>query len=144
MQGSNLCFALGQVGYRRLPLKDKKPRDTFALAYLGALLVTVASLLFGLGQWPTTLNIAQVGTLAYLGIVASGIGFFLWNVGATRTSASVLAVFNNVKIPLAIAVSLLIFGESANLVRLTIGGGLMLFALWLPSSTSSIHGPCRR
>ena len=48
----------------------------------------------------------QGAVLVYLGIVASGIGFFLWNAGARRSAPGVLAVGNNLKIPLAAAVFL--------------------------------------
>lgn len=133
MQGSNLCFALGQVWYRRLDRGPRPAQETFALAYLGAVLVTGASTLMNLGSFPTSLTFTQTWTLAYLGIVASGICFFLWNLGATRTNAAVLAVFNNVKVPLAVLVSLVVFGESTDLFRLGVGGGLMVAALWLSS-----------
>jgi drug/metabolite transporter (DMT)-like permease len=73
----------------------------------------------------------QTWILVYLGIVASGVGFFLWNLGATRVSAGTLAVMNNAKIPLAVACSLLFFGESADLPRLLLGGGLMAVAVVL-------------
>ena len=38
-----------------------------------------------------TLHGPQLLTLAYLGVIASGLGFFLWNVGATRYSSFVSA-----------------------------------------------------
>ena len=66
-----------------------------------------------------------------LGVAASGLGFFLWNRGATRVSAGTLAAMNNVKIPLAVACSLVVFGEQADLPRLFLGGGLMASAVWL-------------
>jgi len=69
--------------------------------------------------------------LLYLGLLASGVGFFLWNVGATRVEAGILAVFNNVKIPLAVLVSLLFFREHADWLRLLCGGGIIALALWL-------------
>jgi drug/metabolite transporter (DMT)-like permease len=59
------------------------------------------------------------------------VGFFLWNVGATRVEAGTLAVFNNVKVPLAVLVSLLLFREHADWLRLVVGGGVMALALWL-------------
>jgi drug/metabolite transporter (DMT)-like permease len=40
---------------------------------------------------------------------------------------------NNLKIPLAVLVSFLVFGESANLPRLLAGGGLVLAAALLPT-----------
>ncbi|MFM7261548.1 MAG: hypothetical protein ACKO3W_13190, partial [bacterium] len=42
-------------------------------------------------------------TLIYLGVGASGVGFFLWNVGATKVAPATLAVMNNAKVPLGVA-----------------------------------------
>jgi drug/metabolite transporter (DMT)-like permease len=64
-------------------------------------------------------------------VIASGLGFFLWNLGATRVSAGTLAVMNNAKIPLAVACSLLFFGESASLPRLLLSLALLATAVWL-------------
>jgi drug/metabolite transporter (DMT)-like permease len=64
-------------------------------------------------------------------VIASGVGFFLWNYGARRVNAGTLAVFNNLKVPLAVAVSLIFFGESADPLRLALGGGIVLAALFL-------------
>lgn len=71
--------------------------------------------------------------IAYLGAIPSGLGFFLWNVGATRVNAGVLAAFNNAKVPLGIATSLLVFGETAEIGRLLIGGGVMALGVWVAS-----------
>ena len=38
---------------------------------------------------------------------------------------------NNAKIPLAVAVSLLVFGEKADLTRLALGGTVLGLAVWL-------------
>src|SRR3972149_6330006 len=65
----------------------------------------------------------QVLTLIYLGAVASGLGFFLWNVGARKVNGGTLAVFNDLKIPLAVAVSFIFFGEKASLPHPLIRGG---------------------
>ena len=69
--------------------------------------------------------------MLFLGFLASGLGFFWWNVGATKVLPSTLAVFNNLKIPLAVAVALVVFGEAANLTRLLICGAFMAAAVYL-------------
>jgi drug/metabolite transporter (DMT)-like permease len=99
----------------------------FALLYLGAVLV--AAVFAQRSLYGRCISPAQGLTQLYLGVIASGAGFFLWNVGARRTNAGTLAVFNNLKIPLAVAVSLLFFGEQTDLVRLCLGGALMAGAL---------------
>ena len=51
--------------------------------------------------------------LAYLGVVASGAGFYLWNTGAARVKAGELAVMNNLKSPLAVLVSIIFWKAGA-------------------------------
>jgi drug/metabolite transporter (DMT)-like permease len=68
--------------------------------------------------------------LLYLGALASGVGFFLWNIGVTKTGTGTLAVMNNAKIPLAVGCSLLFFGEHADLPRLAISLVLLTTAVW--------------
>ncbi|MSU69372.1 MAG: EamA family transporter [Opitutaceae bacterium] len=133
VQLSNAAFAIGQVLYRRMRTRhsELRDRDIFGLLYAGAFAVTLAVTLTHVNFASVSLTPKQAGTLLYLGAVASGLGFFLWNVGATRVSAGTLAVMNNAKIPLAVACSLLFFGESTDLPRLLIGGGMMLLAVRL-------------
>ena len=45
--------------------------------------------------------------ILYLGGVASGLGFFLWNKGASVSNPGTLAAFNNAVVPLAVLFSLL-------------------------------------
>ena len=134
MQLSNLCFAYGQIEYKRLrpSFSHFKDHQVYGLLYLGAAAVTaVATTLTGGWGSMAGLDLKQAGTLLYLGVLASGLCFFWWNKGAVLTNAGTLAVFNNLKIPLAVAVSLVVFGESTDLPRLIMGGSLMIFAIWI-------------
>ena len=132
VQLSNLAFAAGQIGYRRWrqAVPGPRDRDVFAWLYLGGTLVALLVLGVG-GGVPASLNASQAMTLLYLGVVASGLGFFLWNVGATRVGPGTLAVMNNAKIPLAVACSLLVFGERADPLRLAASLTLLGAAVWL-------------
>ncbi len=133
VQVSNLCFALGQVAYREVmrPYPHVRDGQVFGLLYIGGALAAGLPALFTTPWGNFTLLPNQALTLVYLGVVASALGFFLWNVGARRVNAGTLAIFNDLKIPLAVAVSLLFFGEQADLLRLLIGGGVVLAALAL-------------
>ncbi len=133
VQLSNLGFAFGQVYYKKVMLTSPglKDRQVFALPYLGGVLLTALSTTVFGGWSSLKLEGSQVLSLLYLGIVASGIGFFLWNYGARKVNNGALAIFNNLKIPLAVAVALLVFGESANLVTLLVGGLMIVLALAL-------------
>ncbi|WP_027961625.1 carboxylate/amino acid/amine transporter [Halomonas halodenitrificans] len=132
VQGANLCFALGQVGYRRLSaeLPEALPRySVFAWFYLGALIVAVPAfvLLGNAAALPTTG--IQWGVLLWLGLAASGLGYFLWNLGAVRVDAGALAIMNNVLIPAGLVVNLTIWNRDADLIRLGAGGAIILAAL---------------
>ncbi len=135
VQASNVCFALGQVFYRRSIPADKGWRDRYGFAwlFLGGTVAALPVMILGPCPLRGGLSGGQVLVLLYLGLLASGVGFFLWNVGATRVSAGLLAVFNNVKIPLAVVVSLVFFRERTDLLRLAMGGAAILSALWLNS-----------
>lgn len=133
IQFSNMCFALGQIYYKKMMIQNSavKEHSAFGLLYIGALLITAPAALVTTDWAALNLSFIQILTLLYLGIIASGLCFFLWNFGATRTNTGALAIFNNVKIPIGMALSLFVFGESGNLLRLISGGALIAFSLYL-------------
>jgi drug/metabolite transporter (DMT)-like permease len=137
MQAANLCFALGQVLYRRVaPASGKRDRDLMGLLYLGAAVVAVTTAAPTI-QWDRVwgMSLHQLMVLIYLGVVASGLGFFLFNAGARRTDIGTLAIFNNMKIPLAILASGLVFREPVDWSRLAVGGAVIALALGLNTVT---------
>jgi len=133
IQTANLAFAAGQVGYanlvRRYPV-DVPQHRFFGYFFLGGLLIAGPSfLIFGdASMLPDTTT--QWGVLIWLGIVASGLGLFLWNKGGTMVDAGTLAIMNNALIPAGILVNILFWNKDADLTRLVIGGMLILFSLW--------------
>lgn len=142
VQGANLCFALGQVGYKVLleRYQPVAPQHTiFGYFYLGALAVTLpAWWLLGTSVYPSTS--LQWGILLWLGLGASGLGYFLWNKGATLVNAGALAIMNNALVPAGLLVNLLIWNRDADLLRLSLGGALLLVSLlinqvWLKPKT---------
>jgi drug/metabolite transporter (DMT)-like permease len=133
VQGSNLCFAAGQLAYKRARAAYPAGRDHghFALLYVGALAATALFSAFDTNWTAFAPNAGQWLVLVYLGVLASGLCFFWWNLGATRVNTGTLAVFNNAKVPLGVACSLLFFGESTDLVRLAVSLALLGAAVWL-------------
>lgn len=133
VQASNFCFALGQVGYRRLARKIPGMRDAPVMAwmYAGAVLAALPFAVAGWDRARFSPDPGQWGVLLYLGVVASGIGFWLWNLGARRARLGTLAVMNNAKIPLGVAFSLLFFQETASPGRLILAGAAMVTAVFL-------------
>lgn len=139
LQGSNLSFATGQVLYRRMRMGDAAAYpDAFRVAWMylgGAILCAGWLLVAGDPTLGTVIHPdAPWAWLLYLGVVASGVGFFCWNRGARVVkNPGVLAVMNNAYIPMAILVNLGLFGEEVDMFRLipgTIVLGLSLLLVW--------------
>ncbi|WMS91742.1 carboxylate/amino acid/amine transporter [Pseudoalteromonas sp. HL-AS1] len=130
VQGANISFAVGQVTYKRLMNNNQlDDKAVFGWFFIGALIIaTICYALFGnSNKLPTT--ITQWGILIYLGLVASGLGYFMWNKGATLVNVGALAVMNNLLIPAGIIINVLIWNRDADIVRLSIGAAIMLGAL---------------
>jgi len=135
VQGANICFALGQVLYKKLledeALKGVRQSTIFGYFHFGALAVSLVAFgLFG-NSARITPDATQWAVLLWLGVVASGLGYFLWNRGATQVDSGILAIMNNAVVPLGLIVNLLLWGKEVNYATLLIGGGLILAALYL-------------
>lgn len=134
VQGANICFALGQVGYRRLAAELPPTlawHNVFGWFFIGAMLVALPAYLLLGNSAALPATPVQWGVLAWLGLVASGVGYFVWNQGATKVDAGTLAVMNNALIPAGLLVNLLIWNRDADIVRLLIGALIMGASLWL-------------
>lgn len=134
MQGANLCFAIGQVAYRRLAPRlgpDTALHTRFAWFFAGAW--PVAAISFALFGDTTKLphTVTQWGVLVWLGVGASGLGYYAWNRGVPQVNAGTLAVMNNVLIPAGLLVNLAIWNRDVDTLRLAIGGAIMVAALAL-------------
>jgi len=143
VQLSGICFALGQLLYcrtfvkHRAELHSKTDKNVFAWLYLGGFAVllplAVSDMLHKM-PWP---DLKQTLTIIYLGVIASGIAFFLWNRGARKVSAARLAVMNNLKIPAAVLISLLVFRERSNPFVLLSGATLIGLAIYMTTTAGA-------
>jgi len=133
VQISNIAFAFGQLYYKQLSAQSTSwsDRSVFGFLYLGAVILTALFSIFTTRFSQIQVSAPQVLVLIYLGLIASGVCFFLWNKGARFVNEGMLAIMNNLKIPLGIIASLILLGESTDYVRLAIGFGLMVGAAWL-------------
>ncbi|WP_457789513.1 carboxylate/amino acid/amine transporter [Pseudomonas sp. PL-6] len=132
LQLANFTFAAGQVLYKHLLLRHPSSEPQyrrFGFFYLGALLVALpAFLLLGNAErLPSTL--LQWSVLAWLGVVASGLGLYWWNQGASLVDGGTLAVMNNALVPAGLLVNLLIWNHDADLLRLALGGAVIVASL---------------
>ena len=117
MQGAGFAFAFGQVAYRDWKQKNQqiKDRSVFSLLTIGGT-ICAACFSFLFTDWnKLEINLDQWKSILYLGFIASGIGFFLWNKGATKSNTGTLAACNNAVVPLAVICSLFLFGEIKNI-----------------------------
>ncbi|MDH1320916.1 carboxylate/amino acid/amine transporter [Enterobacter bugandensis] len=132
VQLANISFAIGMVGYKRLMETRPRPQhNAFAWFYMGAAIVAVAAW-FMLGnpqKLPTTT--VQWSVLVWLGVVASGLGYFMWNYGATQVDAGTLGIMNNVHVPAGLLVNLAIWQEQPHWPSFLIGGAVILASLWV-------------
>lgn len=138
MQAAGIAFAFGQVAYRDWKRANSKVPDcsVFALLSLGGVLSVGCFSLMLTDFQAVELTTDHWKAILYLGCVASGLGFFLWNKGASVSNPGTLAAFNNAVVPLAVLFSLFIFGEAENLdteslLRLIVGTGLIGTAVFL-------------
>ena len=148
IQAANLCFAFGQVAYRRLLAGQSDVHDASAHAWMflgGTLVAGAFAAVRFTGGFLTDpagtmdllrLDLQQIAAIVYLGLVAAGFGFLLWNAGARRVSAGVLATMNNLKVPGGVLVSVIFFGEAlsatgsgSEIARKLIGIALVLGAV---------------
>lgn len=142
IQLANFAFGTGQSLYKIIVEKEGalNQRGVFGYFHLGAMIVTAIAFL-ALGAWNLPATPQSWAVLIYLGVVASGVGYFLWNKGAVCVDSGVLAIMNNALIPTAIVADALLvavfFPEksvdfSANeMLRIALGTSIMLFSLWL-------------
>lgn len=132
VQLANISFAIGMVGYKRLMETHPMPQHSaFSWFYLGAFVVAVIAW-FALGnpqKLPTTG--LQWGILVWLGVVASGLGYFMWNYGATQVDAGTLGIMNNVHVPAGLLVNLAIWQEQPHWPSFIIGGAVIMASLWV-------------
>ena len=134
LQLANFTFAAGQVGYKHLAARYPSPiplHRRFGYFFLGALLVVLPAWLM-LGnpeRLPTTST--QWGVLLWMGVLATALGQFCWNKGATLVDAGTLAVMNNLSVPVGLIINLLFWGSETRLDLLLIGGSLILGSLWI-------------
>lgn len=132
VQLSNISFAIGMVGYKRLMETRPMPQhNAFAWFYMGAFMVAiVAWFMLGNAQKipATTL---QWGILVFLGVAASGIGYFMWNYGATQVDAGTLGIMNNMHVPAGLLVNLVIWHQQPHWPSFIIGAAVIVASLWV-------------
>lgn len=132
VQLANLCFAVGIVGYKRLQEVRPLPQHTaFSWFYIGAVIIGVlAWCLWGNPHKLPTTSL-QWGILIWLGVVASGLGYFMWNYGATQVDAGTLGIMNNMHVPAGLLVNLAIWHQHPHWPSFILGATVIFASLWV-------------
>ncbi len=111
VQLSNITFAIGMVGYKRLMETRPMPQhNAFAWFYLGAFLVAVIAW-FLLGNARKCRKPRCNGAFWCFLAWWLGIGYFMWNYGATQVDAGTLGIMNNMHVPAGLLVNLAIWHQ---------------------------------
>lgn len=90
---------------------------------------------------PTTT--LQWSVLVWLGVVASGLGYFMWNYGATQVDAGTLGIMNNVHVPAGLLVNLAIWQEQPHWPSF-ISGALVIWPRCGSIAAGSLRTPDKR
>jgi len=134
IQCANIFFASGQIMFKKWHTEnsDKDIVHNFSQMFFGATIVT-SLFYFQTLDVQNILSTTNLLSLIFLGLCSTGIGFLLWNIGATKVSNTRLAIMNNVVIPLAVLNSFFIFGEDINIL-LFMPGLICFYAAYRLSS----------
>ena len=131
VQVSNFFFSLGLFLWARwFEQKDTNTLENMAPFFLGAFLISLILCVI----FSNSINLPSGRdwlAVMWLGVISSGLGFYLWNKGALAVNDTTLSVSNNLKLPIAILISILFFNESTNIKNLLIGLGFIAVALWI-------------
>ena len=135
VQGANISFGLGQVLYRKV-ISEQNQMQKFALFFLGALIpisiVLVSRATVDLSQ----ISNLQWGVLLWLGLVASGVCYYLWNTGAKLVSFGELAVMNNAVIPAAILINVIFWGAKIQWTSFLLGAFIIICGILIENRKS--------
>ncbi|MBE7706091.1 MAG: hypothetical protein E7Z91_02445 [Cyanobacteria bacterium SIG30] len=129
IEASNLSFALGQVLWKKYINEDEI--TLISSAYFGASLFVLPFLLLNVNFSSLVISKMQILAILYLGIIPTGLGFWLWNKGSKFVKFSTLAIMNNLKIPVSILFSILIFRESVNYFSFLTGSMVIILSILL-------------
>lgn len=143
LQIANATFAAGQVFYKHLLPRYPSTipaYQRFGYFYLGALIIALpAFLVFGnAARMPAT--VTQWGVLLWLGVLASGLGLYWWNKGASEVDGATLAVMNNLLVPAGLLVNLVLWNHQADWLRLGLGGAIIGLSLLITHFARSSRG----
>lgn len=134
IQGANLCFATGQVAYKRLAMDSATMQIShYALFFFGAFIASALATLLWADWSRTPQTWTHWVVLLWLGLVASGIGYLAWSIASKKVNIAQLATMNNMLIPFGILVNVIIWGSDIHWFSFTIGAFVIVISVILAS-----------
>ncbi|MBZ7994980.1 EamA family transporter [Campylobacter canadensis] len=133
IQLANIVFAAGQSLYKYISNKFNitSHKEVFGYFFSGALIFSLAAFIF-LGDFnKIPKDSTSYFALIYLGLIASSLGYFLWNKGASLVNSGTLALMNNAIIPVSIIINLTFFKIDIDLKSFCLDSLIMIFASFL-------------
>ena len=132
VQLANLCFASGQVLYKAMKADSKISTNVytdFSFFFIGASLITFIGLIVSPVSYTYPNTISQWFLVLWLGVGASGIGYYFWNYGATKVNVETLATMNNLVIPLGLFIEIIFFSGSYDFETFVIGTVIIISSI---------------
>ncbi len=132
VQLANLCFASGQVLYKAMKADSKISTNVytdFSFFFIGASLITFIGLIVSPFSYTYPNTISQWFLVLWLGVGASGIGYYFWNYGATKVNVETLATMNNLVIPLGLFIEIIFFSGSYDFETFVIGTVIIISSI---------------
>jgi len=132
VQLANLCFASGQVLYKAMKADSKISTNVytdFSFFFIGASLITFVGLIVSPFSYTYPNTISQWFLVLWLGVGASGIGYYFWNYGATKVNVETLATMNNLVIPLGLFIEIIFFSGSYDFETFVIGTVIIISSI---------------
>ena len=111
--------------------REQHDSQLMSSAYFAAAVFVLPLAIINTNFATFSLTTTQWLSILYLGVVPTGIGFWLWNKGSTLVSSTTLAIMNNLKIPMGILFALVIFHERINLANFALGSIFILAGIIL-------------
>ena len=139
---SNTAFAVGNLAILRSKQRGQWQGEAtiwgfgWAAAFCAGGLLVLALIRGEISGFPTFQSLDPWLLPVYLGVVATGLGFFLWNLGTAHAGATRATLVGNFKAPLALVWGTLLFSEPFTL-KIALGLTCLIVATrLLPASTA--------